>query len=431
MSGPWATVLSAACAVASCAPAPAAPPQKGPVTPSALAAVLTTAACPALSERLFSFAAEGDVLDTYVWVKRCSARAEESDIVLSTDAYAWVAADRDFGFVGIRQFLHATVRADARLEARAAYVDHSLTVTLTPRSAPRVAVEPVGALDVMPLNWAALLAIDLAPAAGASPEALAKEKLREEFERTLTSSLRAPVGVVYDARSGTTSLGAPSAPRRKPRVRIAPRGTALLGPFPPSGPGSFASIRLDSEGAIYARAVCRSHAGELIDADRRGDPVRTDDWEVVHGSSRLTFRSMPCTWMLALRSTDGVVIAELGELHTQPATTPLEAPDRWVAVDDAKATGGELDPEVWIAIESDRWQTTVLPGKGLELPAVSVLAPDESLWVRARRRANGAVIAAAVLPLEPTTAVELTTSDGRPVTTLNVHLRVRSRYGDR
>ena len=425
-----ATLLVAACAVAACSSSPAPAPQKPPAT-SVLAAVLTTAACPALSERLFSFAAEGDVLDTYVWVKRCSAQAQENDVILSSDAYAWVAADRDFGSVGIRQFLHATVHAEARLDARAAYANHSLTVTLTPRGAPRVAVEPVGALDVTPLNWAALLAIDLAPAAGTSPEALAKEKLREEFERTLTSSLSGSVGVVYDTRSGTTSLGAPSAPPRTQRIRVAPRGTALLGPFPPSGLGSSASLRLESDGEIYARAVCRSHAGGLIDADRRGDPVRTDDWEVVHGSWHSTLRPMPCTWLLALRSTDAVVIAAVSDVHTEPATPALEAPDRWIAIDDAQAPDAELDPEVSIAIESDRWQTAVLPRKGPDLPAVTVLAPDETLWVRARRRANGTVLAAAALGFEPSNTVDLTTADGRHVTTLNVRLRVESRYGDR
>jgi hypothetical protein len=210
---------------------------------------------------------------------------------------------------------------------------------------------------------------------------------------------------------------------------VAPRGTALLGPFPPSRAGSTASLRIASEHGVYARAVCRSHAGALIDADRRGDPVRTDDWSAVAGAWRPTFGAMPCTWMLALRSTDAVAVAEVDDVHVDPADPALEAPDRWVSIDDVEVVEGELDADAGLAIESDRWRATALPRKRPGLPAVTILAPDESLWVRVRGR-DGAVVAEAVLPREGPTTVDLTASNGTHLCTVNVHVRVRSRFRD-
>ncbi|HEY2512064.1 MAG TPA: hypothetical protein VGI39_14450 [Polyangiaceae bacterium] len=403
-------------------------PQTPRGSPTALTAVLATAACPELKGRLFSFAAEGDALDTYLWLKRCAARAERDDVAIRVDSYAWVAVDREFGVVGIRQFLHATVHAEVRFQPRATYADGRLNITLTPRAAPFVSVEPVGALDVAPLNWAALLAIDIAPAAGASPEALAKGKLREEVERALTSTLSGPLTVVYDARRGATSVESAPASGRTRRVRVAPRGTALLGPFPPSPAGS-AALRIESGPGVFARAVCRTHAEGLLDADRRGDEIRTDDWSAAQGVWRHEFGAMPCSWMLALRAVDGVAVVDVEDSPAPAAPPALEAPDRWTSIDDVEVTG-EPDPDVWITIESDRWRAPNLARKGDGFPALTVLAPDEQLWVRARRHDGGAVLAEAPLPLDARAAVDLMAPGGGRLAKVTAHIRVRPGYRD-
>jgi hypothetical protein len=132
--------------------------------------------------------------------------------------------------------------------------------------------------------------------------------------------------------------------------------------------------------------------------------------------------------MLALRSADGVVAVDVEDTHVVPADPALESPDRWVSIDEIGVAEGELAPDLWIAVEDDRWRGPSLPGKGADLPAVTVLAPDESLWVRARRRGSGAVVAEAPLRLQGLITIDLIAPDGVHVAKVNARVRVRPRY---
>jgi hypothetical protein len=418
------------CALTACSQN-AAPVPRAPASPPPLTSVLATAACPALRERLFALASDERVIDTYAWVKECSARIEGNDVAVVADAYTWMAVDRELGAVAVREFVHATVHGEIRLVARATYANGRLVVTLTPKAAPSVSVEPVGALDLAALNWASLLAIELAPAAGASPEALAKGKLREEVERTLASSLAKPLEVTYDARRGTASLGGAAEEGRAKRLRVGPHGTALVGPFPPSDAGSSARLHVVAEAPVRVRPVCRTHAARLVDADRRGDPISTDDWILAEGKTAVDLTPMPCTWMLALRSSDAIAIVDIESVHSEPARSLLESPDRWVSVDDAtfEGAGPELDTTVVLTTES--WSAALFPRGKNALPAVIVLGPDEHLIVRAHRRERGALVTIAEgrvpvdAPGNVAVSVPLTASDDRPFATVRVRARVR------
>jgi hypothetical protein len=407
------------------------PPARTPASTSptgTLEAVLATASCPELRDRLFALSSDEQLVDTWVWVKRCVASVERDHLGLVADAYVWNAVDRDYGAVGIHEFLHATVHAEIELQARARYADGRLTVTLTTKPHPTISVEPVGALDLAPLNWASLLVIELAPALGASPEALAKGKVREEVETTLETSLATPMEVTYDARRGTFSFGGAHEQGPSRRLRIAPRGTALLGPFPAIGPGSSARVRLDAGRRALVRAVCRTHAERLVDADRRGDPVPADEWAPAEADARLALPAMPCEWMLALRATDrvsGVVV----DTMIEPAPPLVERPDRWVSIDEAAIDREDLDPDVDIVIAGDGFSAQVFPPGKSAFPSIAVLAPDEHLWLRARRRSSPETIAAARLPVdEPgdvAVPIALTAIDGSPVARVAVRARVR------
>jgi hypothetical protein len=425
--------LAAMLTLTSCSSSTAAtsPAATARTSPTPLTSVIAAASCSELRDRLFSLSSDNEIVDTWVWVKQCTVRVERDELTVVADASAWMAVDRDFGAVGVHEFVHATVHTELELQARARYLDGRLEVTLVPKPGYRVAVEPVGVLELVPLNWASFLAIELAPAAGASPEALAKARLREEVERTLAFSLATPLLVTYDARRGTASLGSPKADGGSQRLRIARHGTGLLGPFPPSSARSSAVVRVDAGHQVLMRPVCRTHAQRMVDADRRGDAILVDDWIPAEGDAQIQFAAMPCAWMLALRTTDGSAVVEVESLHVPPLQPAVEHPDRWVSVDEVLVDGDVAEPDTVILITSDSWSTTLFPRGRSRLPAVTILAPDERLSLQARRADRGSLvtIAEARVPLDTSgdlkIPIALTASDGSHVANVSVHARVR------
>jgi hypothetical protein len=425
--------IAIACALVACAPrgtpTPAPKPKATLATP--LAAVLAAGVCPELEGRLFALASgEDGVTDTFVIVKRCTARAEGAAVGVVAVAYAWVAVDRDLGAFGVHAFVHATVRGDVRAETHARYEADRLEVTLTFRPPPKIAVEPVGVLDLAALNWASFLVLELAPAAGASPEALAKTKVREEAERTLVSALATPIVVLYDGRNGATSLRAAPVRSAGTRVRVVPHGMALAGPFPPTSAAS-ARLRVEAGRRVAVSAVCRTHAERILDADRRGDSVSTDDWIVADDEVRPALGAMPCTWMLAVRAKDETA-AVVGLDVTAPASAQRgDGPDRWVSIDEVSFDAPRPEDGTVVVVANDVWRRTVFPLADGTLPAVVVLAPDEHISLRAQRNENGKVttIAEARLHLDKTgdasASIVLRTSDGRPAANVRVRTRVR------
>jgi hypothetical protein len=396
-----------------------------------LTAVLAAGVCPELAGRLFSLASGDDgVVDTTILVKQCAAKVEHDDLSIVADAYAWVAVDRDFGVIGVHEFVHATVHGEVRVHASARYTGGRIEVTLNPFPPTKIAVEPVGALDLAPLNWASLLAIELAPAAGASPEALAKTRLREEVERTLASALASPLVVSYDARRGSASLGGVTAQGGSQRIRIAPHGTALVGPFPPSSAGH-AHMHVAPGHHVAMKAVCCTHAERIVDADRRGDAVWTDDWTLVQGAAEPALKAMPCRWALALRVTSEPTVVDLELLEPEAAPLTAQAPERWVSIDEVTNEDAPPDADLTIIAANDIWRATVVPQLSGVLPAVLVLSPDEHVSLRAQRREGSQLmtVAEARVPLDTpgntTAPIVLTTSDGHRLASLRVRARVR------
>jgi hypothetical protein len=352
--------------------------------------VLAASVCPEIDDRLLSFSSDGRAIDTYVWVKQCDAHVEHGDVSLAVNAYAWSALDRDLGAVLVREFVHATVQTQVELSVDARYVAERLEVTVNPRHGTRTTVEPVGNLDLEPSNWLSLLAIELAPSAGISPEALAKRKMREEVGRALASTLSKPLSFAYDARRGKLALADARADGRPSQLRVAPRGTALVGPFPPSS-GASVRGRVTSGPAILTRAVCRGHAERLVDADRRGDVVDVHRWVSVAGDGAWTVPAMPCAWMLALRAPGEVAVLENLSLDVRPAQPPVERRDRWVSVDDVSLAKTPAADDVIVVVASDVTSAVLYPHAARALPMLVKLGPDEHLLLRAER---GAVLIA-------------------------------------
>lgn len=253
-------------AIAACTPPPG-PPAAPAAAP--LAPLLAVAACPEVLGRVLTLSTAGDGIDdAFALVEHCAARPVDGDVVLSGDAWVRVAVDRDLGAVRVRQFVHASLHAELRLGVRATYVEEHLEVALTPRPGAVASIEPVGALEVSPLNWASLLAVELAPAAGTSVEWVAKRRLREETERAVAAAIARPLVFAYDAATPAV-----------PRLRVVPPGTALLGPYPESESAPKVQLRL-APGAVAERARCvvvvpdLLHAGFIV-GGRAGRGVAT------------------------------------------------------------------------------------------------------------------------------------------------------------
>ncbi len=436
MSRVWPLVV-AGLALASCSGMPAATPAPPPGS-SALAPLLAVAACPEVLGRVLTLATGSDgVLDAFALVEHCAARPIDGDVALSGDAWVWVAVDRDLGALRVRQFVHASLHAELRVGVRATYVQDHLELALATRPGAVITIEPVGALEVSPLNWASLLAVELAPAAGTSVEWVAKRRLREETERAIAAAIAQPRVFAYDARRGETwVVGAPHAARAAvpvaPRLRVVPRGTALLGPYPESEGAPKVQLGLAAGARVAARAVCRSHAERLLEADRRGAPVGVEDWTTLSGSGPATLPAAPCPWLLALRAVDDAGALVSAEVVTAKGdTTAAERGHRWVAID-AVTFEGELPVDLQVVISTDVFRRFVVPPAKQKLPALFELSTGEALWVRAVRpgpnAAAPAIVARARVPLDEPRAVDTVVEldgDAGPLGRVHVKSRVK------
>jgi hypothetical protein len=401
-------------------------PTRAEVTP--LAALLASATCPRVQERVFSLASTPErVNDTYIQVKRCRARGEHDELRAEVDAYAWVAVDRDLGAVAVHAFLHATIHVELHARVSARSDGRRLEIEAVPLGEPTIAVEPVGAVDLTPENWASLLAIELAPSVGVSPEAVAKTSFGSAASGALRDALSRPLAVTYDPRLDTASTNGDT-PTRAARYRVVPRGTALLGPF--AATREPVDVRLRASGRVAVRGLCVSHVDHVLDADRRGDRVSIDDWTSAEGEARVAVHPMPCPWMLAARS-DKAEIVEL-DASTLPVVLG-DAPsrtDRWVSLDEIALEGPLEDESLSVVATTGLREVAVSPPAGT-LPAIVVLAPDEAVLVRLVRREGESNVVEAEARLDLDAAgnrdspVSLRTQDGR--TTVRLHVRTRVR----
>lgn len=420
------------------------PPAVVPTTPatSALPQLLAVASCPQVEGRVITLATGSEgIVDAFALVKRCTARPLQGEVALDGDAWVWVAVDRDLGAVRVRQFVHAALRAELRVGVHASYVESHLELAVSPRPGGVVSIEPVGVLEVSPLNWASQLALELAPVAGTSVEWVAKRRLREETETAIAAAIAQPLVLAYDARrgetwvaSGTPAPHAGGAAAAVPRVRVVPRGTALLGPYPEASAAPVVHLRLEPNARVAVRAVCRSHAERILEADRRGERVGIEDWLPVSGADTPALPTPPCPWMLAMRAVDdqGAVVST----DVRAARGDASAPERghhWVALDALSLEEGELPVDLQLIASTDVYRRSLVPAAKQKLPALIELSADDAVWVRAVRAgadpALPTIVARARLPLDEVRNVDALV-DIEGATGRLGRVRVRARVRD-
>lgn len=420
--------------LAGCGGARATVPVSAPsvVEATPLAALVATALCPEVTGRTLSAASGNDgVVDTFVRVNHCAARADRDQVHVSADAIAWVGVDHDFGAVAIAEFVHATVHVDVRARVAAAKAGNAIAISLTPLGDATVSVVPVGAFEASAQNWAALAAIELAPSVGVSPEAFAKRRFQLESESALRAALGRPTTVMYDPRTGVLDPETHASDARTTRLRVLPGGSAEAGSFPPKA--DVTKVRVRTPQAVAARGICLSHADHLREADRRGESVTVDGWAVVEGDASVEVPPMPCPWTFAVRARGarGAVAEVELPRPSESGTRSSAGADRWVALDDVSLDERLDDPSLQVILGSDARRYTVGAADRV-LPVIVILAPDEELAIRLvrRERDQQTTEQEVRLPFDDTgdfsRTVALATRDGSARTTVRLRARVRS-----
>ncbi len=379
-------------------------------TSEMIARAAATAVCPLIDGKLYPLAAlHGDVIDAYLWVRQCHADVRPSGVTLRASAAVWVVVDRDVGPVHLEQFVHATVTIDVAYAVIASYRGDHAEVTLRPLAAPRSDVEPVGALDPQPLNWAALAADTLVPSLGTTSEWVAKRAARAEGIKALTAALGTELHVGLDAQQDRLWFGAakpaasPSSSSRQ-QVRVAARGTALVGPF--EGDAKIAIATVTGAPRVVGKAMCPTDVERIVARDRRSDVVDSAGWLALEPGTSATVKSPPsCPWMLAIR-TAGPESATV-DLDARAAAEPkgtraargtderhaFAASVESVVVDPSLAGDGI---DIWL-IGGDERVRVYSPLRRTAEPHVFVLPPDGRLVVRVTLRGEAQVVSEGAL----------------------------------
>ena len=435
-----ALLLALALSCGACGSAPA----RAPATPAAsdggamLVAILAAHTCGALQGRFFALPADADGLVTsYAEVKECAASASDGVLTAHVIAFAWTATDRTVAGVAIRQFVHATVDATLRVRPVLRHVDGHLELDLPPAAPPSLAVEPVGALDIAPLNWASWAAEQLAPSAGTTAEWVVKGAIRDEAGSALRDLVAKSSTVAYDARHDVSWLPPAKPPVPSPpgasraRVLVVPAGSAWLGPFAPAKEARV-RVQLERGERVAAKAICRDDAERLLDADRRGTIVHAEDWPVFERASERILKVPACPWVLALRTTDDApVIGTVESEAREPITPSRAAVTRWVSLDEIAVRLAREDPTIEVWVRSETMQARIHPPPRTHGPLLTEVADGDELVFRA---IDTSVVPSATLA-EARLAIE--SPDGPKAVTLFakgggrgaalVELRVRSR----
>ena len=398
----------------------AGPGPSGAVTASArdaaptsemIARAAATAVCPLIDGKVYPLAAlHGDAIDAYLWVRQCHSDVRPNGgVTLRASAAMWAVVDRDVGPVHLEQFVHATVTIDVAYAVTASYRGDHAEVSLRPVAVPRSDVELVGALDPQPLNWAALAADTLVPSLGTTSEWVAKRAARAEGIKALSAALATEIHVGLDAQQdrlwfGAAKPAASMSASTRQVVRIAARGTALVGPF--EGDAKIAVASVTGAPRVVGKAMCPADIERIVARDRRSEVVDSAGWLALEPGTSATVKSPPsCPWMLAIR-TAGPESATV-DLDARAAAEPkgtraargtderhaFAASVESVVVDPSLAGDGI---DIWL-IGGDERVRVYSPLRRTAEPHVFVLPPDGRLVVRVTLRGEAQVVSEGAL----------------------------------
>jgi hypothetical protein len=393
--------LLAGCGVAGVAPAGA---RDVPPTPEMISRAAATAVCPLIDGKLYTLSVlHGEATDAYLWVRQCQANVRPRGLTLRASAIVWAVVDRDVGPVHLEQFVHATVSIDVAYDVTATYRSDHAEVSLRPLAAPRVDVEAVGTLDPQPLNWAALAADTLVPALGTTSEWVAKRAARAEGIKALTAALATELRVGLDAQHDRLWFGAaaPAAPMSSPTrqvVRVAARGTALIGPF--DGDVEVAVSGVSGAPRVVAEPMCPEDVERILARDRRSDAVDAGSWLALESGTKVTVNGPPsCPWMLAMRTlgaesaTVDLDARSAGAGRGSKRGLAIAASIESITVDPSLANA---DVDIWL-VGGDERVRVYSPSHRTPEPHVFILPSDGRLLVRSTLRGESQVLSEAAL----------------------------------
>lgn len=224
-----------------------------------------------------------------LWLEKCQVRRHPDAIGLRVDARGWRWIDREVEQLGARfaidQYVRFTADLGGSLTADVAYDRdrHLLYLWLTPSEPLRVAVKPIGKIEVRRSEaWSSVLgwAADVFP--GASLETRARQELSRQSSRRIASWLAGGYTLIVDLCTGARHIGlgaveegaVPAALARDRerdaladlRVRLHPRGIDIAGPFRAGAQPLSAEIEVHEGPGVHAEMLCRAEADQVVDA---------------------------------------------------------------------------------------------------------------------------------------------------------------------
>lgn len=241
-------------------------------------------------------AADREPIAGRLWLEDCQVRRHPDAIGLRIHARGWRWIDREIEQLGARfaidQYVRFAAELGGSLTADLAYDrdQHRIYLWLTPSEPLRVAVEPIGEIEVRrPEAWSAVLGWAAEVFPGASLEARAREQLSRQSSRRIASRLAGGYTLIVDLCTGARHLGlgaveegqVPEELARERehawlqdlRVRLHPGGIDVAGPFPAGARSLRAEIEVRGGPGVHAEVLCRSEAEKVVDAFVSGAPL--------------------------------------------------------------------------------------------------------------------------------------------------------------
>lgn len=271
--------------------------------------------CPLLLDRFLPLPEDGvvrardalPVVEGRLWVSACQATRRGDALGLHLEGRGWQRVERSAaGPLGSSFTVRGVVRFDARLDVEGEIdlgydpASRRASLVLTPRTAPRARVTPIGAVPVSPDGgWSGLIG-GIGGLLGASPASRAREVLEARAAITVERELARGATFQLDLCTGQLhgTLGAladgeavPPPPwddadtrfRENLRVRLRDGAFDLAGPFESplaidveveEGEGVNVAVLCGPEGALHASAYFSSGDARYPDSPHRAGSFR-------------------------------------------------------------------------------------------------------------------------------------------------------------
>ena len=254
-----------------------------------------------------------------LWIRTCNIEKAGTnlEIKLTGNGWLWVAqtAKKAGGTFAVNQDVRFALAADLQGQFDVAYqtAAHVISLWFSPVAAPKIALTPIGDIDVDAQGaWSSVIGA-LGTAFANSPESSANDAVKTVGTKETRQQLADGLSVTINACTGLRRVGLGRRPKGEMHpadeteseqvvARLHPAGLLLLGPYP--APRGFTLEVSVKTGAVRTAMVCAEHAELLADAylNRRELPtVPLLSVLDVHGTMTLKTKATRCPVIIVAR----------------------------------------------------------------------------------------------------------------------------------